>query len=49
MFISCEKDQENKGIDLTHIEYDAQPYSLDIPDYFPDLDGGVENPFCNAT
>lgn len=41
---SCVRDNKDKGIDLTDIAYDPQPYVVDYPEYFPDLSDPVDNP-----
>lgn len=41
---ACVNDEVPKGLDLTHIEYDPQAYTVELPDHFPDLYNPPDNP-----
>ncbi|MDX1684200.1 MAG: cytochrome c peroxidase [Saprospiraceae bacterium] len=44
-FAGCTSDEiDDKGVDLTNISYDPQPYDVELPDYFPDLYSPSDNP-----
>jgi cytochrome c peroxidase len=43
--VSCVSDNNDpKGVDLTDIPYDPQPYEIEYPDFFPDLVTPPDNP-----
>lgn len=37
-------DSMDKGVDLTSIQYDPQPYDVQVPEYFPDIHNPPDNP-----
>lgn len=42
--LGCRPEDEDKGIDLTHIEYAPESYQIELPDYFPEIYNPSDNP-----